>query len=537
VIAALLLGACPPEPGRVPAVRLAGARITGTIDVSQGDVGVLLELTACSLDCPPDFDSTMCRPVRLVRCALPGFTGKLLRARGSVRFESCAVSGCIVLRNASVEGNLHLSGSHLACAGRQALSAGGITVGGALWARWGLRVEGNVRLIGGTFNGGLFLDGAQLSNPGGDTITGDGITVRSQADLSQTVHTGTLSLRGARFGSLSLQGAALRRPGGYALHADHLEVATYLDGTGLRADGEVCLNDAHIGTILDLKGAHLHNPGGSSLTALGIRADGVMNCCEGFDSIGEIELYHARIGQHLCFEGARLSNPAGLALWAEQVQARELMLQTAQPADGTIDLRDAQIGVLHDNQATWPAALRLEGLSYDSLDPPLTGRQRLSWLRRDRSGHIPRAHEQLSAMYRRLGQGEEARAIQLAKQRQRRQSLPVIPRAWGYLQDWTTGYGYRPLRAAAGLLLLWAIGAVVFSVHHPPPAAGADPRTFQAPIYTLGLLLPVIDFQEENAFTPQGPQAWLAFALIAAGWILATTVAAGIVRALRGEGA
>ena len=164
--------------------------------------------------------------------------------------------------------------------------------------------------------------GAELSHPGADTITGDGIVVRS-VDLSRSVHHGTLSLRGAKVDSLSLDGTVLRSPGGYALHADHLEVATYLHGNnGFTADGEVCLNDAHIGTVLDLKGARLRNPGGSSLAAIGMRADAVMNCCEGFDSVGAVELYHAQVGQRLCFKGARLSNPDGVAIWAEQLQAR-----------------------------------------------------------------------------------------------------------------------------------------------------------------------------------------------------------------------
>ncbi|HEX4092719.1 MAG TPA: hypothetical protein VHZ33_28710 [Trebonia sp.] len=536
VIAALLLGAARAEPGRVPGVRLAGARIAGVIDVSDGDVAASLDLTRCALDAPPDFDGAVCGKVRLSGCALPGFTAKQAQVRGSLRFESCTVSGCLVVRNAQVQGSLHLSGSHLACPGEQALSAGGVNASGALYGG-GLRVEGNLRLIGATFNGGVFLDGARLSNPDGETVTGDGITVRSIMDLGRTVHEGALSLRGAHVGSLSLEGATLRNPGGYALHADHLEVTTYLHGTGgFTADGEFCLNDAHIGTILDLKGARLRNPGGSCFSAIGIRVDAVMNCCRGFEAIGTIELYHARVGHRLCLKRARLSNPGGLAIWAEQLQTRELMLQTAGPPDGTVDLRDARVGVLHDEPASWPAVVRLEGFDYETLDPPLTGSQRLDWLQRDPGGYVPNAYEQLGGMYRRLGRGEQARVVQLAKQRRRRLTLTAAPRAWGYLQDWTVGYGYRPGRAAVGLLVLWAIGAIVFGLHHPPPADGADPRTFEPVIYTLGLLLPVIDFQQEDTFTPQGAQAWLAFVLIAAGWILTTTVAASILRALRREG-
>jgi hypothetical protein len=49
-------------------------------------------------------------------------------------------------------------------------------------------------------------------------------------------------------------------------------------------------------------------------------------------------------------------------------------------------------------------------------------------------------------------------------------------------------------------------------------------------IYTLDLLLPVIDFGQEHAFRPTGLWQWFAYALIASGWILATTVVAGITR-------
>jgi hypothetical protein len=36
-----------------------------------------------------------------------------------------------------------------------------------------------------------------------------------------------------------------------------------------------------------------------------------------------------------------------------------------------------------------------------------------------------------------------------------------------------------------------------------------------------------------GAYDPQGPQRWLAYFLIASGWIFATTIAAGIARVLR----
>lgn len=53
-----------------------------------------------------------------------------------------------------------------------------------------------------------------------------------------------------------------------------------------------------------------------------------------------------------------------------------------------------------------------------------------------------------------------------------------------------------------------------------------------APIYTLDLLLPVIDFGQQNAFALTGVHQWLSYLLITVGWVLATTIAAGITRPL-----
>jgi hypothetical protein len=56
-----------------------------------------------------------------------------------------------------------------------------------------------------------------------------------------------------------------------------------------------------------------------------------------------------------------------------------------------------------------------------------------------------------------------------------------------------------------------------------PPTEPGKPPNFHALIYTLDLLLPIIDFGQEKAFSPGGAYQWLAYLLVAAGWILATT--------------
>jgi hypothetical protein len=50
--------------------------------------------------------------------------------------------------------------------------------------------------------------------------------------------------------------------------------------------------------------------------------------------------------------------------------------------------------------------------------------------------------------------------------------------------------------------------------------------------YALDLLLPVIGFGQKTAFAPHGGGQWLAHTLTVAGWVLATTLTAGVSRAL-----
>lgn len=99
-------------------------------------------------------------------------------------------------------------------------------------------------------------------------------------------------------------------------------------------------------------------------------------------------------------------------------------------------------------------------------------------------------------------------------------------------QDWTVGYGYRPLRAGLWLAALFIIGTTAFTLKHPPPLSHGNAPDFSPALYTLDLLLPIVSFGQETAFNPHGWQQWLAATLIASGWILASTIAAGATRVL-----
>ncbi|MEU6712026.1 hypothetical protein ABZ897_11175 [Nonomuraea sp. NPDC046802] len=582
VLAGLILGQSA-EPAAKPALRLTGARVTGRLRLSFAEIGFPVALQRCAFDEAPDLYQARTRFLSFTGSHLPGLVASNIQVEGNLRLNDCRLSGKIRLPRGRISGNLILDGATLHVPDGQALYAEHLDVGGNLQAHHGFTATGEIILTSAGVGAAVTIDGARLRAPGGQAFGGSNLVVqagliarRIEADGEVTLRFarvgGPLTLRGSRIrnpgglavrgsglnaegglflsrmevdGQVRLQGAAvgrtlnldattLRNPGHVALAADGIVVDGTLRGRdGLSVQGEISLQDASVTGPVHFQGARLTNPGGSALSANGITVGKVLNLCEGLSAQGRIRLTNAQVGSRLCFDDATLAAPGEVALKCWRLEARELALRTATPIDGTVELRHARIGVLRDDPETWPAALRMDGISYEVLEPMLPAAERLGWLRRDPDGYLPNAYEQLAGMYRRLGSDVDARETLLASQRQRRATLPWYARLWGHVQDVTVGYGFRPLRAAGWLLALLVVGTVVFGLEPPPALKRGEAPGFNALVYTLDLLLPIIDFGQEKAFNPAGSAQWLAYGLIAAGWVLATTIAAGLTRSLR----
>lgn len=302
-----------------------------------------------------------------------------------------------------------------------------------------------------------------------------------------------------------------------------------------RAEGRIILSGATVSAGIGFCGARLNNAGDVALEAVDVGVTRNLDLGRGLAVVGGVKLDGTHVGTQLSFRDATLAHPDGTALSLRLVQARETDLRTRRPIDGTVDARNAQLGTLYDTPDTWPTHLQLAEAAYDALAHPLAASERLDWLRRGTDGYLPQPYEQLAAAYRRIGHEDEARTVLLAKQRHRRSTLPPHSGAWGYVQDATVGYGYRPLRAGLWLMGLLACGAIFFGAHPPAPLEAAKAPPFNAVFCTLDLLVPIISFGQEAAFAPQGTGQWLAYGLIAAGWILATTVTAGVSRAISSQ--
>ncbi|MFJ6080894.1 membrane-associated oxidoreductase [Streptomyces sp. NPDC092369] len=334
-------------------------------------------------------------------------------------------------------------------------------------------------------------------------------------------------------GAVFLKGAEIRAPEAEVpvLQLNQAAIGHDFMAAGLRVYGETRLNGATVAGKVNLESAEFHNPGGVALSAEALDANADVNARR-LRAYGRIELRGARIAGRLDLSRSHLSHPGGTALRASSSVIGELWLYGGDRIEGVLNLRRAHIEVLSFGPEVLPDEVRINNLSFTTLTPHLPAEQRLPMLERDGEGYVPYAYEQLTAAYRRIGDDRAAREVQLAKQLRHRATLPWYGRTWGHLQEVTVGYGFRPLRAAIWLLSLLATGSIAYALHNPPALKPSEAPPFNAVFYTLDLLLPVISFGQENAFAPRGAYQALSYVLIITGWILATTVIAGVTRSV-----
>jgi hypothetical protein len=251
-----------------------------------------------------------------------------------------------------------------------------------------------------------------------------------------------------------------------------------------------------------------------------------MHCDKGFSATGEVRLVGAHItSQFDCMEG-RFSNPGGSALnlWRATVSG-PLQMESA-VLEGVLDLTAAKVGSYHDNRAFWPQKLQLDGFVYDAIEGA-SAKERLEWLRRNEGGYSPQIYEQLAAAYHRAGHDENARRILIAKQRRRSAEGNFADKLWGFLLDWTVGYGYRTWLALVWLAGLLVLGTVLFGYIYAGDLAPANKATsppFQPFLYTLDLLLPVASLHQRDGWIAYGAVLWWSVFFIIMGWILATAI-------------
>lgn len=487
-------------------VALGFASVTGSLDLSGARIA-----------CPGE------RALVLDRAEIGRFDGRNLVVTGGVRMHNTRVGASMTLTGATLDNPAGAT-----------LDAGGLSVGGGLFLNEGFASAGQIRLIGARLAANFTLTAGVLSNPGGialdldrataGVVHGVGLVCEGQFTFVGTRVSQDIDLRGARLAG---------RTGHPVLVGERASVDGALILSESRAQGEIDLRTIRVGQRVLLIHAKLANPGQIALrlSRAHVAADVF---CNGMTCAGTVRASGATIGGQLSLDDARISDARDAALDAPALDADELSLRFAEPPSGLVDLRRARVRLFRDAPARWPGLLRIDGLAYQVLEPRVPARDRLRWLARDPDGHQPQPYQQLAAHYAAIGQPAQARQVMHESERIQRRTGTPFGRGWSLLQDITVGYGYKPWRAMTWLVLLIVTGSLVYHFAPPPPfpsGSVAIPH-FNSVIYTIDLLLPVVDLGQKHAFDPSGAEQWFSYLLIAAGWVLVTTIAAGAAHVL-----
>ncbi|MFD7455007.1 oxidoreductase [Kitasatospora sp. NPDC059827] len=470
VLAHLLLAGPQPTAGRVASLRMSGVKVTGSLNLAGGHLERYVELRGCRFDHKILISEASATTLRMVECAIPRIEASRLSTTGDLHLARCRIPEGIRLTDAKIGTDLLL----------------------------------NQAVIGG--------------DRYGRAISADGMTVHQDLEAERLETHGELSVRTARIGGrLSLRGAQLHADphNRVCLNAVRLNVGHTLYLTS-SADGGWFGSRSYYGSGYGQSPA----PGAPSTP---------------FRAYGQVRLSDARFDAACLISGEfHLEGDDELSL--RRIHTPELRFTCTFRPTGTVSLSRARVGNLVDRPDSWPLGkhLGLTGFVYENLRPAaaFTVQQRIAWLEGSAVDFQPESYEQLAAALRRDGADDDAREVLYAKQRRRRETLPLPARGWGLVQDVTVGYGYRPGRAGLWLLLAWALGSIWFATHEPAPLKADEKPHWNAVLYTLDRLLPIVDLNQ-GAWNPGGTSQWIAAGLVIVGWLLASTVVTGATRLLQ----
>jgi hypothetical protein len=517
-------------------------------------------------------------------------------------------AGAAVLTGADFGGLLSLSGARLGADRQQcAVTADGIKVDRDLIMS-GAAFAGGVILTGAVIGGSLILRGAALSgsDPDGNTLVGNGARVSGSLAMNRGFSAvGAVLFAGADIGgAVNCQGAQLgSNNNGDALVGDGIKVGRDMqldtnrqDQDAFTANGSIQLNGSEVAGFLSLGGAQVAaGQDTESLAARGVKVGGSVYLDRGFTATSTIVLSRSSIGGSVACHGATLGTgnngaslvcertniggglildqgfaAAGSVSLSGTVIGRALLWEPGEPARGPVNLEGAQAQYLIDNwdqrqAAFWPdGRLRLAGFTYQGFggEQHATAGQRLNWIRSQYHAHasgaavppfVTQPYRQLADVYRRAGQEDDARTVEIALRRDLRRygNLNSPRKLLNWLLDVTIRYGFQTGRALIGILALYMVVfiAFLFAQHQgglliASNLNGADLHPtalrcvtgypcFYPAGYAFDLVVPLInirqaDYWQVNGHHPLGwiwvSGSWLATAL---GWFLATLLVVG----------
>jgi len=519
-------------------------------------------------------------------------TRKRFSSRGVLLLSNATVDSDVVLRGANL--GLNDSGPVAVEAWESrdpavdphpAFMADRLRVDGNVELSDGLESTSTVRMVNAYVAGTLSLAGAWISVPRGEAkpyydraVHLDGSNIDGNLEATGLEAYGHVRLTDVRIrGNFRAWNASITHPDRDALAARRSSVFGNFQLTDSSLEGTLRLQGIQVGGSVELFGTELTESAVAEASSFSldlrtarIDRDAVLTANQErpFRAAEGVTLDGAALGRKINLAGAVLSSAAvhGVALDLSDAHADEFVLTMGRPPEGQVTLRGAHCVDLDDDATVWSATglVEVEDFQYDALssqlalDDDLAVERRVGWLRQAMRGYRPAPYDQLAQTLRASGNDEHADTVLQRKQQLRYNAIASGYRVWGFgvrfwslLQRSMVGYGYRPVRAVGWLLMLLVAGSLWFglgtdSCVTDPDLAVSGGRClvnsddegleWNPVLYTADLLVPIVNLGHQTRWHMAGLDMWVSSGMIAMGWILATTVAAGAGRALRRTG-
>jgi len=448
----------------------------------------------------------------------------------SLGMEEAEIDGNVLFNDFTAGGEVNLMGATIGgdfeCRRAQffnpedALTADALRVVGDVTFGEGFKAHGEVRLFRATIGGDFACEGAQFIHQG-DALSLDGAKIAGDAKFSGGITAnGRIRFPGATIGgNLDCQGTRLLRgeaegapevdkEGAFNAEGAQIE-GTVFFGDQFVADGEVSFIGASIAGDLTFGHAKFNSPTGDAIAAHRARIRGDVIFGESFEARGGVRFLGAIIGGDLECEDAQFSNLGKDALSAESAKIEgsvtlhkrlnlrgALNLENAEvhhrldlcgfsiPAETTINLLSATVGVVHGDEANWESKgkLLLDGFTYERfhVGDPIKAEKWIKWLRQQlraqsvpqpdeqqlRAQSVPQPYEQLATVLRKMGYERDAKRVMIAKNRDHARATEFPRQGWWWYKVFgrAIGYGYAPWRAFAMSVFMILLGFFLFTV-------------------------------------------------------------------------
>jgi hypothetical protein len=414
--------------------------------------------------------------------------------RSNIVLNNCVIKGTIYLRNSQLK-SLSLAGSHIG-----ALNADGSHLIGDIFLTNEFKATGTVSLLGAQIGGTLDCVNGQFEPEEGEALITDLAMIR---------------------GNVSLDG-------------------------NFKATGEVRFHSAQIGGNLDCSDGLFQPKEGNALNAdrAVIKGDVFLN--GKFKSMGTVRLLGAQIDGDLSCRNGQFESIQGYAFSADgAVITGVVFLDGDFKALGPVHFADAKVGSIIDEPNDLPKGSILDGLTYGSFSggTQTDAATRIAWLEKQPHDHLykdfrPQPWEQLIKVLRTMGHTQDADEVAIAKQNQlyRAGKITGFNKIWHKLYGLFAGYGYRPTRTIMAMVFVWFFAGLYFQfagefgLVGPTSAviqSNADmdkicnvadkfretqwtnckalPQTyttFSPYLYSLDLILPLVDLQQDKDWSP-----------------------------------